>query len=182
MKMQLKPMLLLIGVSSFIFVGCQKSEGFTAPSSQSSTVQSPDEFSQLSDESAQAFTNAYSEDLTNAISVRLTTTTPTAIGTPPVVLKTGTFVASHDLGDTGLYVMHVKYFDPLLDSIHCITTFYPNRAGTGTFTTSSRCSIVTNIVKWVITYGTGRYANLHGHGTVEMIPGQEMATGKIRYK
>jgi len=190
MKIELKPMLLFIGASSAIFWSCQKTDSLTSPASQSSTVQSStaqsssvqrlDEFLQSTDESSQTFSNAYSENMINGISVWLTTTTVTSIGNPPVVLKTGTFVASHELGDTGLYVMHVKFFGPLLDSIHCVTTMYPNKGG-GSWMTDSRCSIVTNIGKWIIIHGAGRYWNLRGRGTVDMIPGHEMAKGKIRY-
>src|SRR5206468_3392244 len=100
----------------------------------------------------------------------------TSVGIPPApVLKTGTFVASPELGDTGTYVMYVRYFGASLDSIHCNTVFTP--IGGDEFTMGSKCSIITFIGDWKILFGSGVYTNLRGNGSVTMIPGHEMATG-----
>jgi hypothetical protein len=159
MKMQLKSMLLLIGASLIAFTECKKSDALVAPS-------------------AQSFAQSNSQSINKRIEVWMTTTTLTVVTISPThVLKTGTFVASQQLGDTGTYVMDIRFFGPLLDSIHCNTTFMP-LAG-DEFTTGSKCSIVTNLGLWKILFGSGVYANLSGNGTVTMIPGHEMATGKI---
>jgi len=183
MKTQLKSVLLLIGVSSLFIIGCQKSDSFVSSNQSSAkSVQSSDESVISSDEFDQSIAEDNSQSSANRIPAYITTTSVTAIGVPPVVIKTGTFVASHELGDTGLYVMHIKFFGQSQDSIHCLTEFYPNRGGR--WVTDSRCSIVTNIGLWGIiqSQGSGPYKDLRGHGSVTMIPGHEMGTGKITFQ
>jgi len=177
MKTQLKSLLLFLG-ALLIILGCEKSDSLVSRSAQSSPQLSPQLSDELSDESwAESWAESSSVDSADKIKVFVTTSTLTAIGTPPNVLKTGTFVASPELGDSGIYVMHITLYGAALDSIHCITTFY-TRSG-AQWTTGSRCSIVTNLGKWRIIYGTRRYANMRGHGSVVMIPDHEMATGRI---
>lgn len=163
MKTKLKSILLLIGVSPLIFLACQKSDGVSAPSSSQSSGEA----------------NSFSSN--KRTEVWTTTTTLTAVTISPThVLKTGTFVGSHELGDTGNYVMDIKFYGAKLDSIHCNTIFMP-LAG-DEFTAGSKCSIVTNLGLWKILFGSGIYENLRGNGSVTMIPGHEMVTGKISNK
>src|SRR3954453_15052128 len=120
MKTQLKSLLLFLG-ALLIILGCEKSDSLVSRSAQSS----PQLSDELSDESwAESWAESSSVDSADKIKVFVTTSTLTAIGTPPNVLKTGTFVASPELGDSGIYVMHITLYGAALDSIHCITTFY----------------------------------------------------------
>jgi len=162
MKTQLKSMLLLMGVSSIIFFGCQKSDGFVAPSARSSAAQ----------------TN--SDGSATRIPAWMTTTTVTTVSiSKTIILKTGTYVGSHSLGDSGIYTMHVRFYDAALDSIHCIVELYPHSGYK--IVTGSHCSIVTNLGLWhvIAGSGTGPYTNLQGNGSVVMMAPHEMATGKV---
>jgi len=176
MKMQLKSMLVLFGVLFILFTGCQKSDGLVSSSTPSIAANAAPS---TAENAEAAVRDLLSSD--KGTSIYITTTTLTSAGAPPHVLKTGTFVASHELGDTGTYIMNIRYFDAALDSIRCTTTFIPRKTkNTGDeWTTISECSITTFLGKWHVLFGSGVYANLRGNGTVTMIPGHEMATGKI---
>jgi len=107
-------------------------------------------------------------------SVFLNTTTLTSTGVPPSVVKTGTYVASPELGTSGTYVMNVQFFGK---AFHCTTTFTPT--GGDEFTTFSECQMTLLTGQWRVISGTGIYANLRGNGSIVMLPGHENCTGRV---
>lgn len=108
------------------------------------------------------------------ISVFINTTALTSTGAPPSVVKTGTYVASPELGTSGTYVMDIHFFG---QAFHCTTTFTPK--GGGEFTTFSECQMTTLTGQWRVIGGTGIYANLQANGSIVMAPGHEMCTGRV---
>src|SRR6266487_1084740 len=111
MKMQSKSMLLLMGVSFIIFTACKKSDGLVSPGNKATAAVSN---SSSSAEPTEVFLN---------------TTTLTSTGLPPHVVKTGSYLASPELGTSGTYVMDVEFYG---QAFHCTTTFTP--AGGDEFT------------------------------------------------
>ncbi len=156
MKIQLKSMLLLIAGSSIIFTACKKSDGLVPPDKRTTAT------------SSNAVTTA------KPANVFLNTTTLTATGIPPHVVKTGSYVASSELGTSGTYVMDIRYFGM---AIHCTTTFTP--AGGDEFTLYSECQMTTLTGQWRTISGTGIYTNLSGNGSIIMVPGHENCVGRI---
>ena len=108
------------------------------------------------------------------IPVFLNLTVLTVTGVPPSVVKTGTYVASPELGTSGTYVMDIHFFG---QAIHCTTTLTPK--GGGEFTTLSDCQLTTFTGQWRVISGTGIYANLQANGSIVMVPGHEMAIGRL---
>lgn len=154
--MQLKTMLLLMAVSFILFTACKKSDGLVSPNNKAT---------------ATAFNSVTSA---KPAEVFLNTTTLTATGVPPHVVKTGSYVASPELGTSGTYIMDIKYFGM---AIHCTTTFTPD--GGDEFTTFSECQMTTLTGQWRVLSGTGVYANLSGNGSIVMVPGHENCVGRV---
>ena len=154
MKMQFKSMLLLIAGSSIFFTACKKSDGFVSPNNKAT---------------AKVSTNS-----SNPTDVFLNTTTLTATGAPPHVVKTGSYVASPELGTSGTYVMDIRYFGM---AIHCTTTF--TAVGGDQFTLYSECQMTTLTGQWRTLSGTGIYANLRANGSIVMVPGHEYYSGRV---
>ncbi|KAA9037257.1 hypothetical protein FW778_17675 [Ginsengibacter hankyongi] len=163
MKQNSKLMLLLIGVSLIIFTGCQKDNSLVSPSAPSAV------------NNATALTpGANSVNSEAPADVFLTTTTLTSSGAAPQVVKTGSFVASAQLGTSGTYVMTIDFYGM---AIHCTTVFTP--AGGDQFTTYSECQMTTFTGQWRIIDGKGAYANLQANGSIIMKTGHEYCTGRI---
>jgi hypothetical protein len=99
-------------------------------------------------------------------------TTTTTGGNPNV--RTGTFIASPELGTSGTYVMNIQYFG---QAFHCTTTFSPT--GGDEFTLFSECQKTLFTGQWQAASGTGIYANLRGNGSIVMGHGHEMVTGRV---
>lgn len=111
---------------------------------------------------------------TKPTSVFLNTTQLTVTGAPPSVVKTGTYVASPELGTSGTYVMDIHFFG---QAFHCTTTFTPN--GGDEFTTFSECQMTTLTGQWRVISGTGIYSDLKANGSIVMVPRHEMCTGRV---
>lgn len=159
MKQKSKLMLLLIGVSFIIFTGCQKDNSLVSPSTPSANALALESNSVNSSDPAKVF---------------LTTTTLHASGAAPQVVKTGSYIASAQLGTSGTYVMTVDFYGM---AIHCTTVFTP--AGGDQFTTYSECQRSTFTGQWRVIDGKGAYANLQANGSIVMKTVHEYCTGRV---
>ena len=107
-------------------------------------------------------------------------TTTTTGGNPS--RRTGTFAASSELGTAGTYVMNIIYTG---QAFHCTTTFTPyNTAHTGvpvgsTYILQSNCEKTLFDGQWRAISGTGIYQDLEANGSIVMMPGHEMVTGRL---
>ena len=156
MKTQLKSMLLLMAVPFMLFTACKKSDGLVAPANKAAAAASN------------------SASLAKPADVFLNTTTLSSTGEPPSVVKTGSYLASPELGTSGTYVMNVEFYG---QAFHCTTTFTP--AGGDQFTTFSECQMTTLTGQWRVISGTGVYANLSANGSIVMVPGHENCVGRV---
>jgi hypothetical protein len=157
MKMQLKSMLVFLGLSFITFTGFKKSERIVSPS----------------------FNHHFMATVPQSIKpVHLTPVSITAIFTETSTLTwTGTFTTSGALDISGDAIMVIG---PNVNGTiaHCEITL---TTSDGTITIHEECQFATKPYKgrWEIVDGTGAYANLLGNGSLSMPDNEEAMVGVI---
>ena len=145
-------MILLAGVSSFLFTGCQKENSLG-----SSTVNENTTVARNTSETAKP----------QAVHIRATYD---FANFPDV---SGTYVATGALNLSGATTMHIGGNNPTGQIAHCVVVLI---SGTGTITIDQECEFAINPAnpfnrgQWKIVGGTGAYANLRGNGVTTMPP------------
>jgi hypothetical protein len=157
MKMQLKLMLLLLGVPFLLLTSCQKEDLVTPPKSSASS---------------QSSSNA---TISGDVKITLTLITSTPNG------YTGYFKMRGDFNAHGDFIMIVT--PTTEDSLHCVQTLISDR---GTLTIISNCNLATNSGRWHITGSTGVFKTSEGRGSLTMPIDKEgheleVMTGKITW-
>ena len=156
MKQKLKSLLLLIGVSLIIFPGCKK-DGMT--SSPSSISAKNDIINKAEKEAESDHQNSDEND-----QVKITFTYVTLVGKTTTSKDfAGTFTSDEGPARAGTVFMHTEYVGP---ETHCTTTLTTEE---GTITTFEVCQIAAMIGVWDVIGSTGRYANVKGSGTLQMV-------------
>ena len=161
MKMQLKSMLLVLGISFVVLSGCKKSDGLVSPSAQPAN-----------DNNASADA-VVSNPLNSGKPIPVTITMTITGGVFPTF--TGPITTTGNLIPPGEGSMYVNSFGNVF---HCIITLITSE---GTITIRELCNKTTFMGEWQIVDGTGAYVNLRGNGKVMMPRGQEVLEGTIQW-